>query len=94
MKIKFKQVKTLLECINQAKQHIAHNIGIKSTGVKGLVNKHCVNNRIAEYAVLYYVQANYYTEDIVSGTDCCNHFGVSEGTILIKNVGIGSLKSS
>ena len=94
MKIKFKQVKTLLECVNQSKQHIDHNIEIKSTGVRDLINKHCVNNRIAEYAVLYYVQANYCTEDIVSGTDCCEHYGASEGTILIKNVGISILKSS
>lgn len=94
MIIKFKEVKTLNECVVQATQHTNHNIEIKSSGVRDLVNQRCIDNRIAQYAVIYYIHANYYAEDVVYGADRCNHYGVKEGTVLIKHTGMGKNSNS
>lgn len=89
--IKFKQTISMLECVHNASDHINRCIDNKTTGVIDLENKSQAKNRIVEYAALYFVQANYYSELSIECEDLVNHYNKPIGTVIKKSVGIGKL---
>lgn len=89
--IKFTQTISMLECVHNASDHINRCIDNKTTGVIDLENKSQVKNRIVEYAALYFVQSNYYSELVIECEDLANHYDKHIGTIVKKSVGIGRL---
>lgn len=89
--IKFNQTISMLECVHNASVHINRCIANKTTGVIDLENKSQVKNRIVEYAAMYFVQSNYYSELSIECEDLANHYNKSIGTVVKKSVGIGQL---
>ena len=81
----------MLECVHNASDHIKRCITNKTTGVIDLENKSQVKNRIVEYAALYFVQSNYYSELVIECEDLVNHYNKPIGTVIKKSVGIGKL---
>lgn len=92
--IKFKQTISMLECIYNATSHIKRCIDNKSTGVIDLENQSQVKNRIVEYAALYFVQSNYYSELSIECEDLAIHYNKAIGTVIKKTVGIGQLSDN
>ena len=92
--IKFKQTISMLECVHNASNHIKRCIDNKSVGVIDLENKSQVKNRIVEYAALYFVQSNYYSELLIECEDLVSHHNKSIGTVIKKSVGIGQLSDN
>lgn len=92
--IKFKQAISMLECVHNASNHIKRCINNKTTGVIDLENQSQVKNRIVEYAALYYVQANYYSELSIECEDLAVHYNKSISTVIKKSVGIGQLSDN
>lgn len=92
--IKFKQTISMLECVHNASDHINRCIANKTTGVIDLENKSQVKNRIVEYAALYFVQSNYYSELVIECEDLASHHNKPIGTVIKKTVGIGQLSDS
>ena len=92
--IKFKQTISMLECVHNASDHINRCIANKTTGVIDLDNKSQVKNRIVEYAALYFVQSNYYSELVIECEDLVMHYGKPIDTVIKKLVGIGQLSDS
>lgn len=90
----FNQTISMLECVHNASEHINRCIANKTTGVIGLENKSQVKNRIVEYAALYFVQSNYYSQLGVECEDLVNHYNKPIGTVIKKSVGIGQLSDS
>lgn len=89
--IKFKQTISMLECVHNASNHIKRCIDNKTTGIIDLENKSQVKNRIVEYAALYFVQSNYYSEISIECEDLASHHNKAIGTVIKKTVGIGQL---
>lgn len=89
--IKFKQTISMLECVQNASNHIKRCINNKTTGVIDLDNNAQVKNRIVEYAALYFVQSNYYSDLIIECEDLAMHYNKPIGTAINKSVGIGQL---
>lgn len=92
--IKFKQTISMLECVHNASVHINRCIANRTTVVIDLENKSQVKNRIVEYAALYFVQANYYSQLEIECEDLVNHYNKPIGTVIKKSVGIGQLSDS
>ena len=92
--IKFNQTISMLECVHNASNHIKRCIDNKSTGVIDLENKSQVKNRIVEYAALYFVQSNYYSELSIECEDLAIHYNKHIGTVIKKSVGIGQLSDN
>ena len=90
----FKQTISMLECVHNTSVHINRCIANKTTGVIDLENKSQVKNRIVEYAALYFVQSNYYSELSIECEDLVNHYNKPIGTVIKKSVGIGQLSDS
>ena len=90
--IKFNQTISMLECVHNATNHIKRCIDIKTTGVIDLENKSQVKNRIVEYAALYFVQSNYYSELSIDCEDLAMHHNKAIGTVIKKPLGIGRLR--
>ena len=84
----------MLECVQNASDHISRCIANNTTGVIDLENKSQVKNRIVEYAALYFVQANYYSELVIECEDLANHYNKPIGTVVKKSVGIGQLSDT
>lgn len=93
-RIKFNQNISMLECVHNASNHIKRCIDNKTTGVIDLENKSQVKNRIVEYAALYYVQANYYSELSIECEDLAVHYNKPIGAVIKKAVGIGQLSDN
>lgn len=89
--IKFNQTISMLECVHNASEHINRCIANKTTGVIDLENKSQVKNRIVEYAALYFVQSNYYSQLVIECEDLAAHYNKPIGTVIKKSVGIGQL---
>lgn len=92
--IKFNQTISMLECIHNATNHIKRCIENKSTGVIDLENQSQVKNRIVEYAALYFVQSNYYSELLIECEDLAIHYNKHIGTVIKKSIGIGQLSDN
>ena len=92
--IKFKQTISMLECVRNASNHIKRCVNNKTTGVIDLNNSAQVKNRIVEYAALYYVQANYYSELVIECEDLAVHHNKHIGAVIKKAVGIGQLSDN
>lgn len=92
--IKFKQTISMLECVHNASNHIKLCIDNKTTGVIDLENKSQVKNRIVEYAALYFVQTNYYSELLIECEDLAIHHNKPIGTMIKKSIGIGQLSDN
>lgn len=92
--IKFKQTISMLECVHNASNHINRCIDNNTTGVIDLENKSQVKNRIVEYAALYFVQSNYYSELLIECEDLASHHNKAIGTVIKKTVGIGQLSDN
>ena len=84
----------MLECVHNASNHIKLCIANKTTGVIDLENKSQVKNRIVEYAALYFVQSNYYSELLIECEDLASHHNKPIGTVVKKTVGIGQLSDN
>lgn len=89
--IKFKQTISMLECVHNASDHINRCIVNNTTGVIDLENKSQVKNRIVEYAAMYFVQSNYYSELSIECEDLAIHYNKPISTVIKKSVGIGQL---
>ena len=92
--IKFNQTISMLECVHNASSHIKRCIANKTTGVIDLENQSQVKNRIAEYAALYLVQSNYYSELLIECEDLAIHHNKAIGAVIKKSVGIGQLSDN
>ena len=92
--IKFKQIISMLECVHNASNHIKRCINNNTTGVIDLENKSQVKNRIVEYAALYFVQSNYYSELSIECEDLAIHYNKAIGAVIKKSVGIGQLSDN
>ena len=92
--IKFKQTISMLECIYNASKHIKRCIDNKTNGIIDLENKSQVKNRIVEYAALYFVQSNYYSELLIECEDLAVHYNKHIGAVIKKSVGIGQLSDN
>lgn len=90
----FKQTISMLECVHNASNHINRCIANRTTGVIDLENKSQVKNRIVEYAALYFVQANYYSELVIECEDLVNHYNKPIDTVIKKSVGVDQLSDS
>lgn len=76
----------MLECIKNA------NDVVKSTNSKDLVNFAQVKNRIAEYAVLFFVNNNFYQESVIKCEARAIHYGVRFGDVVKSKVGVAQIE--
>ena len=91
MNIIFNQNMSMLECLSIAKKHIENNTAKNSSGTKDINNRAKLLNRIAEYAVLIFVNRNYYKQVIVSCDDEIMHYGKPMGTVIKTGIGLGEI---
>jgi hypothetical protein len=91
MNIIFNQTMSMLECISIAKKHIENNIAKNSSGTKNINNQAKLLNRIAEYAVLIFVNRNYYKQFIISCNDEVIHYNKPLNTVIKTGIGLGEI---
>ena len=84
----------MLECVSIAKKHIESNIAKNSSGTKDINNRAKLLNRIAEYAVLIFINRNYYKQAIVSCDDEVQHYGKPLNTVIKQGIGLGEISQS
>lgn len=84
----------MLDCIKIASSHIKTCIKNKTSGVSDLNNQSKVLNRIAEYAVLIFVNRNYHREMSIECEQLAIHYNKPINTVIKKSVGVGELKAS
>ena len=94
MNIIFNQTISMLECVSIAKKHIENNIAKNSSGTKDIDNRSKLLNRIAEYAVLIFINRNYYKQVIVSCDDEVMHYGKPLNTVIKAGLGLGETDQS
>ena len=94
MNIIFNQTISMLECVSIAKKHIENNIAKNSSGTADIDNKAKLLNRIAEYAVLIFINRNYYKQVIVSCDDEVMHYGKPLNVVIKTGVGLGEIDQS
>lgn len=94
MNIIFNQTISMLECISIAKNHIETNIAKNSSGTIDIDNTAKLLNRIAEYAVLIFVNRNYYKQFIISCDDEVMHYNKPLNTVIKTGVGLGEIDQS
>ena len=92
--IKFNSNMTMLECLSIAKKHIESNIAKNSSGTIDIDNTAKLLNRIAEYAVLIFVNRNYYKQFMITCDDDVMHYGKPLNTIIKTGVGLGEINQS
>ena len=90
----FNQNISMLECISIAKKHIENNIAKNSSGTKDINNQAKLSNRIAEYAVLIFINRNYYKQFIITCDDEALHYNKPSGTVIKKGIGLGEIDQS
>ena len=91
MNIKFNQTISMLECVIIAKKHIENNIAKNSSGTADIDNRAKLLNRIAEYAVLIFINRNYYKQSIITCDDEIMHYGKPLNTAIKTGVGLGEI---
>ena len=94
MNIIFNQTISMLECVSIAKKHIENNIAKNSSGTKGINNQAKLLNRIAEYAVLIFINRNYYKQFIITCNDEVMHYNKPLGTAIKKGLCLGEIDQS
>ncbi len=91
MNIIFNQTMSMLECLSIAKKHIENNIAKNSSGTADINNRSKLLNRIVEYAVLIFINRNYYKQFIITCDDEIMHYGKPLNTIIKTGVGLGEI---
>ena len=94
MNIIFNQKNSMLECLSIAKKHIESNIAKNSSGTKDINNRAKLLNRIAEYAVLIFINRNYYKQFIISCDDEVMHYNKPLNTVIKKGLCLGEIDQS
>jgi len=94
MNIIFNQTISMLECVSIAKKHIETNIAKNSSGTVDINNRAKLLNRIAEYAVLIFINRNYYKQSIVTCDDEIMHYGKPLNTVIKQGIGLGEIDQS
>lgn len=94
MNIIFNQTISMLECVSIAKKHIESNIAKNSSGTKDINNTAKLLNRIAEYAVLIFINRNYYKQFIISCDDEVMHYNKPLNTVIKQGIGLGEIDQS
>jgi len=94
MNIIFNQTISMLECVSIAKKHIENNIAKNSSGTADIDNRAKLLNRIAEYAVLIFINRNYYKQVIISCDDEVMHYGKPLNTVIKQGIGMGEIDQS
>ena len=94
MNIIFNQTISMLECVSIAKKHIENNIAKNSSGTKDINNRAKLSNRIAEYAVLIFINRNYYKQFTITCDDEVQHHNKPLGTVIKQGVGLGEIEQS
>jgi hypothetical protein len=94
MSIIFNQTISMLECVSIAKKHIENNIAKNSSGTKDINNQAKLLNRIAEYAVLIFINRNYYKQFIITCDDEVIHYNKPLGTGIRQDIGLGEIDQS
>jgi hypothetical protein len=94
MNIIFNQTISMLECISIAKKHIENNIAKNSSGTVDINNQAKLLNRIAEYAVLIFINRNYYKQFIITCDDEVQHYNKPLNTVIKKGIGLGEIDQS
>ena len=77
-----------------AKKHIENNIAKNSRGNKDINNQARLLNRIAEYAVLIFINHNYYKQFIISCNDEVMHYNKPLNTVIKTGLGLGEIEQS
>ena len=90
----FNQNIPMLECISIAKKHIENNIAKNSSGTVDINNQAKLLNRIAEYAVLIFINRNYYKQFIITCDDEVQHYNKPSGTVIKQGIGLGEIDQS
>ena len=91
MSIIFNQTMPMLECLSIAKKHIESNIAKNSSGTVDIDNQAKLLNRIAEYAVLIFVNRNYYRQFVISCDDEVVHYNKPINTVIKTGLGLGEI---
>ena len=91
MNIIFNQTISMLECVSIAKKHIENNIAKNSSGTKDIDNRAKLLNRIAEYAVLIFINRNYYKQSIITCDDEVMHYNKPLNTVIKKGLCLGEI---
>ena len=91
MNIIFNQTISMLECVSIAKKHIENNIAKNSSGTVDIDNRAKLLNRIAEYAVLIFINRNYYRQFIITCDDEIVHYGKPLNNVIKQGVGLGEI---
>lgn len=94
MNIIFNQTISMLECVSIAKKHIENNIAKNSSGTIDINNTAKLLNRIAEYAVLIFINRNYYKKFIISCDDEVMHYNKPLNTVIKQGIGLGEIDQS
>lgn len=91
MSIIFNQTISMLECVSIAKKHIENNIAENSSGTKDIDNTAKLLNRIAEYAVLIFINRNYYRQFLITCDDEVMHYNKPINTVIKTGLGLGEI---
>ena len=91
MNIIYNQTISMLECVSIAKKHIENNIAKNSSGTADINNTAKLLNRIAEYAVLIFINRNYYKQFIISCDDEVMHYNKPLNTVIKKGLCLGEI---
>ena len=94
MNIIYNQTISMLECIILAKKHIENNIAKNSSGTADINNRAKLLNRIAEYAVLIFINRNYYKQFIITCDDEVMHYGKPLNTVIKQGINLGEIDQS
>ena len=94
MSIVFNQTISMLECVSIAKKHIENNIAKNSSGTVDINNRAKLLNRIAEYAVLIFINRNYYKQSIISCDDEVMHYNKPLNTTIKQGIGLAEIDQS
>ena len=92
--IKFNSNIPMLECVIIAKKHIENNIAKNSSGTVDIDNRAKLLNRIAEYAVLIFINRNYYKQFIIACDDEVVHYNKPLGTVIKQGLCLGEIDQS
>lgn len=90
----FNQTISMLECVSIAKKHIENNIAKNSSGTADIDNRAKLLNRIAEYAVLIFINQNYYKQFSISCDDEVMHYNKPLNAVIKKDLCLGEINQS
>ena len=94
MNIIFNQTISMLECISIAKKHIESNIAKNSSGTADIDNRAKLLNRIAECAVLIFINRNHYKQITITCDDEVIHYGKPLNAVIKTGVRLGEIDQS